>query len=90
MQYTLLLASVLSNYCHGPFGSGQNKQSLIEASVSFSQYLAENPDDFDNLVDLILQDRHLSEFDDADENIPDSPEDIPNLKCITNYPVYVS
>lgn len=87
MQHTLLLSSVLSNAAHGPFGSARNHQSLTESA----EHLAKNmdPDMFDALVDSMMMDRHLGELDHDMPGIPSVPDDLPNLPCVQNLPIYV-
>ena len=79
----MLLSSILSNAAHGPFTSARNMQTLQEAAED----LATMPlDNFNALVEGMLEDRHCSE---DDENIPRTPADIVRLPAVRNLPPFV-
>ena len=44
---------------------------------------------FDALVDSMMMDRHLGELDHDMPGIPSVPDDLPNLPCVQNLPIYV-
>ena len=84
LQHVVLLSTTLSNVAHGPYKSGRNMLSLREAAEDLAATMSD--EQFSELVDLMAQDQHV-EFD--DESLPQSPRDIPDLKCLTTLPVFV-
>ena len=84
-QYCLLLSLTMSNMAHGPFGSGKNAQSLLEAAESLAHTISE--DDFANLCDSMAMDLNC-ELDDP--RIPQSAADIKNLPIFHHLPIYAT
>ena len=79
----------MNNCSHGPFRSGRNRESFEEAAKALSQRMTE--DEFSSLIDHWYADLCITDSDDAEKyNLPESPEDIPNLDLIKNLPVYVT
>ena len=91
-QYCLLLSMAMSNMAHGPFKSGRNHQSLIEAAQYLSSNMSADQDAFNDLIDGWCRDLHIeSDIGDdlmSDAGLPETPEDIPLHRAIQNLPVY--
>ena len=83
LQHCLLLASILSNAAHGPFTGGRNFQTLQESAEDLASM---GRDDFNALVDGMMQDRQCQA---DDENIPQTAADIVNLPAVRNLPPFV-
>ena len=84
----MLLASVLSNCAHGPFGSGRNQQTIQESAASLSESMSS--DQFEDLLDCMVMDRRLSDVDIDDPDLPHDPHDLSNMSCVRNLPVYAT
>lgn len=81
----------MSNMSHGPFKSGRNHQSLIEAAEVLASNMTIDANAFDELIDGWCRDLHISpddadKFDDAE--LPESPNELPLHRAIRNLPVY--
>lgn len=90
-QHCLLLSMTMSNMSHGPFKSGRNHQSLIEAAEVLASNMTIDANTFDELIDGWCRDLHISpddadKFDDAE--LPESPNELPLHCAIRNLPVY--
>lgn len=84
----MLLAATLSNIQHGPFQGGRNHATLVEAAESLAKSIT--PDQFEDLQDRMISDRGLQDSDMDSDDFPATPDDLPNLKCVANLPVYVT
>lgn len=84
----MLLAATLSNVQHGPFQGGRNHATLVEAAESLANSIT--PDQFEDLQDRMMSDRGLQDDDMDVDDVPDTPDDLPKLKCVANLPVYVT
>lgn len=78
-----LLGSTMQNLSHGPFKSGRNQQSIQEAAAHLANTIRQ--DDFEELQELMALDLGV---DVDDERVPQYPQDINNLPCIKNLPVF--
>lgn len=85
LQHTILLATIMSNVLHGPFKSGQNRQSFQEGAEHLSQTMSY--DDFLTLVDLMAMDRGV---DVDDPSLPTQPSEIQEQKCIKQLPIFAT
>lgn len=83
LQHCLLLGSTMQNLSHGPFKSGRNQQSIQEAAAHLANTIRQ--DDFEELQELMALDLGV---DVDDERVPQYPQDINNLPCIKNLPVF--
>ena len=89
LQHVLLLSLTIANVGSGPFGSGRNKQSMQEAAEELSQSMSS--DEFDNLLDMMIQDRCLQCDDGCDhESLPTTPGDIPKLPIVANHMTFAT
>ena len=85
LQHVLLLSLTIANVGAGPFGSGRNKQSMQEAADSISESI--KPEEFDTLIDMMIQDRGLL-CDDG--SLPTTPSDIPKLPIVANHMTFAT
>lgn len=81
----MLLSTVMTNVSHGPYKSARNFQTIQESAKHFSEVVG--PDVWDELVDAIASDRHVSADDDQ---IPQEPSEFPNMLCFTKLPDFVA
>ena len=88
LQHTMLLAATLSNVHHGPFQGGRNHATLIEAAESLARSITSQQ--FEDLQDRMMSDIGVHDESLPGDEFPDTPDDIPRLKCIQNLPVYVT
>ena len=87
LQHCLLLASVLANSSHGPFSSGKNSFTMREAAEGLAATIS--PEAFNDLCDLMHEDRCDSQDDAFPADLPTAPADIPQLRALTTLPTYV-
>ena len=83
-QHCLLLSTVINNLGHGPYRSGQNQVTIVEAAESLVKSMSS--DQFDDLVDRMAMDRGISV---DDESLPKTPQDILTLPVLKTLPVFV-
>ena len=90
LQYCLLLSSCMSNVHHGPWKSGRNHQTVLEAAQSLAATISQ--EEFERLLELMFYDHRISYDGDTsalDTTIfPETPADIPKLKALVNYPTF--
>ena len=83
-QYVILLATVLANASHGPYGGGKTHQTIIEAATD----LALNMDA--STFQALLEDLALDmQIEAGSELLPRSAAELPDLPAIRNLPPYV-
>ena len=85
LQHVLLLSLTIANVGAGPFGSGRNKQSMQEAADSLSESI--EAEEFDTLIDMMIQDRGLL-CDDG--SLPTTPSDITKLPIVANHMTFAT
>ena len=88
LQHTMLLAATLSNVHHGPFQGGRNHATLMESAESLGRSIT--LDQFEDLQDRMMIDRGVHDDAISCDEIPETPGDIPRLKCVETLPVYVT
>ena len=89
LQHCMLLAATLSNVQHGPFQGGRNHATLVEAAESLSKSIT--AEQFEDLQDRMMSDRGVQDdMDSVNDDFPETPDDLPKLKCVANLPVYAT
>jgi hypothetical protein len=81
-QPALLLGIVLTQMAHGPFGGGGHQWTRQQTAEIMSETMSDG--DFQALKEAMLNDR----YGDSGE-IPETPQDIPELKSVASLPIFV-
>ena len=83
LQGALLLGTLMSNVSHGPFTSGAAQMSKERAAERLSEEMSQG--DFE-----VLQEAMQADFiGEDDSQIPESREDIPNLRSVRSLGQFV-
>ena len=77
----------MNNVLHGPFKSGKNRLTAVQAAEFLATKLEDNPDDFEHLRELMASDLGI---DVDDDQLPANATDIPTLPCLKSLPSFVT